>query len=320
MSKPLVSVLISAYNHEAYVQETIRSIINQTYENIELIIIDDGSKDKTSEKIEDLLDECSKRFQRVVFQKQENAGTCISLNRLIALAQGKFAYLIASDDLAKPTAIEKFENFLENHEEYVLAVGDNEIIDASSQRIGWGGVGNDDRNSCALHEAVYKTFGSYLKTESRMKKAESLYGELLRNNFIPNGYLVKFEALRTITFTPEAPLEDLFLHLSLSKLGKYAFINEILFSYRWHNNNTIKQTSKMVEFYKKTILYEEKLVNSMKDKYFAEIFYNVLYQQKTFFHIGNFIKLKKYRTPFLKQTVLTLFNQDFILKSKDLLA
>ena len=49
-SNPLVSVLIPAYNHENYVQETINSIINQTYQNIELIIYDDGSKDSTWNK------------------------------------------------------------------------------------------------------------------------------------------------------------------------------------------------------------------------------------------------------------------------------
>ena len=49
-SNPLVSVLIPAYNHEKYVQETINSIINQTYQNIELIIYDDGSKDSTCNK------------------------------------------------------------------------------------------------------------------------------------------------------------------------------------------------------------------------------------------------------------------------------
>ena len=78
----LVSVLIPAYNHEQYVQLTIRSIIEQTYQNIELIVIDDGSKDSTWEKISELKSECEKRFRRVDFSTQENSGTCKTLNRL----------------------------------------------------------------------------------------------------------------------------------------------------------------------------------------------------------------------------------------------
>ena len=52
--KPLVSVIIPAYNHENYIQEAIKSIIAQTYKNIELIILDDGSKDSTWQKIQEL--------------------------------------------------------------------------------------------------------------------------------------------------------------------------------------------------------------------------------------------------------------------------
>ena len=57
-NKSLVSVLIPAYDHEKYVQETIKSIINQTYQNIELIIVDDGSKDSTWQKIQEMREEC----------------------------------------------------------------------------------------------------------------------------------------------------------------------------------------------------------------------------------------------------------------------
>ena len=53
MNKSLVSVLIPAYNHENYVQDSLQSIINQTYENIELIVIDDGSSDNTWQKIKE---------------------------------------------------------------------------------------------------------------------------------------------------------------------------------------------------------------------------------------------------------------------------
>ncbi len=93
MSNPLVSVIIPAYNHENYVQECINSIIEQTYKNIELIIVDDGSKDSTWNKIQEMKAVCEKRFVRVHFETKENEGTCKTLNKLLSLAKGEFIYL-----------------------------------------------------------------------------------------------------------------------------------------------------------------------------------------------------------------------------------
>ena len=73
-NNPLVSVLIPAYNHEKYVQDAIKSIMEQTYQNIELIVIDDGSKDSTWQKIQDMKSECEKRFTRVHFETKQNEG------------------------------------------------------------------------------------------------------------------------------------------------------------------------------------------------------------------------------------------------------
>ena len=87
MSNPLVSVIIPAYNHEKYIQETIKSIINQTYYHIELIIINDGSKDTTWKKIQEMELECKNRFVTVYFATQENAGTCVTLNKLTAISK-----------------------------------------------------------------------------------------------------------------------------------------------------------------------------------------------------------------------------------------
>ena len=129
MESPLVSVIIPVYNHEKYVQETIKSIINQTYKNIELLMLDDGSKDNSFAKTLELKEECEKRFVRVVMETKENEGTKATTNKLFELASGKYVYLIASDDLAKPNAIQKELEFLENNPDYVLAVGDDEVID-----------------------------------------------------------------------------------------------------------------------------------------------------------------------------------------------
>ena len=72
MENPLVSVIIPVYNHEKYVQETIKSIINQTYKNIELLMLDDGSKDNSFAKTLELKEECEKRFVRVIMERNWN--------------------------------------------------------------------------------------------------------------------------------------------------------------------------------------------------------------------------------------------------------
>lgn len=71
MIEKLISVLVPAYNHEQYIQETIRSVIGQSYKNIELIILDDGSSDKTLEKIKELESECNERFVRFEYSSQK---------------------------------------------------------------------------------------------------------------------------------------------------------------------------------------------------------------------------------------------------------
>ena len=62
--KELVSVVIPAYNHEKYIQTTIESVIAQTYKNIELLILDDGSSDNTWNKIQEMREKCERRFVR----------------------------------------------------------------------------------------------------------------------------------------------------------------------------------------------------------------------------------------------------------------
>ena len=88
--KPLVSVLIPAFNHEKYIQQAIKSIINQDYKNIELLIIDDGSTDDTWNKIQEMKFLCIGRFVNIFFEKQKNNGVCTTLNRLIQKSNGEF--------------------------------------------------------------------------------------------------------------------------------------------------------------------------------------------------------------------------------------
>ena len=237
-AEPLVSVIISSYNHENYIKETLKSVIAQTYSRIELLISDDGSKDDTYKVIEAVLKENRKRFEYCYWFKHDNAGLPKSLNQLIDKSTGKYIFVMASDDIVKEHAIQTLVEFLESNPTYVLAVGDDEIIDENSKRIYW------DKYMKAVPEekAIFKTLGESLNTKKLSD--ENLFGEystLLKYNYIPNGYLIRTSVLRAIgKYNEDIIPEDWNLHLQLAKMGNFKFFNEILFSYRWHSCNTVK--------------------------------------------------------------------------------
>lgn len=259
MNDDLISVTIPAYNHEKYVEECIRSIIAQTYQNIELLIIDDGSKDGTFVKMRELKPECEKRFVRVVMETQENHGVYYTGNKLFAMANGKYIYAIASDDVAKPDAIEKLHAFLAENPDYVLAVGDNEIINGNSERVYWG----KDRKIVPENEALYRTFGEDMHLNGPDNKHPDFgsYADLLKGNYIPNGYLYSRRAMAESEPPVEGILlEDWFMHIRLCKKGKYKYIPEILFSYRWHETNTVSNPAfkaKSLEIFRQIYEHEK---------------------------------------------------------------
>ena len=258
MPGPLVSVCIPAYNHEKYIVDCLDSIINQTYQNIELLIIDDGSRDNTRQKIIDLMQKLESRFVRVFFDSQENMGTCRTINKLYDNAHGKYIYHIASDDMSKPNAISTLIEFLEQNPEYALAVGDNEIIDGNGRRVYWDAERN---NVYTTRHALYKTFGDFLKAKNTNIDFNSsvfgTYQTLFHKNYIPNGYLIRRDILeKTGPFTPDAPLEDWWFMMQISKYAKMKYIDSVLFSYRWHGANTMTQTTKVQSMADKTAIYE----------------------------------------------------------------
>lgn len=109
MEKPLVSIIIPAYNAGKYIKQTVESAVGQTYKNIEIIVIDDGSKDKTAEIVRSLGD------QRIIYVFQENKGQSAARNVGIKIAKGKYIAFLDSDDLFLLQKIERQVNFLENN-------------------------------------------------------------------------------------------------------------------------------------------------------------------------------------------------------------
>ena len=101
--QPLVTVIALSYNHASYIKEALESVYNQTYSNIELIIVDDASTDASAALIEASIKGRSTQFLR----NDSNAGNCKSFNKAYAVSKGKYIIDFALDDIMYPTRIEK---------------------------------------------------------------------------------------------------------------------------------------------------------------------------------------------------------------------
>ena len=315
---PLVSVLIPAYNHENYIQETIESIINQTYPNIELIILDDGSKDKTWEKITELKPKCENRFVKIHFETKQNEGTCITLNKLLKLSSGEFVYIIASDDLAKPQAIEKEVKFLQDNPDYALAVGDNEYVDSMSKQI----FRTQKAFTSNIKNAKYKTVKEFLSSKIKIDFLSDDFGSyktLYKENYIPNGYLIRKNIFETIgNFTKNAPLEDFWLMLQISKYKKMKYIDEILFSYRIHDTNTIGNSTRMRELTTQTRNYEQKLLEKYLTNHKNDELLKIYNEGICYYQTGipNILMLYKYQKINTRTLKVEIFNKTIYSKNK----
>lgn len=127
---PKVSVLIPAYNHEQYIRDTINSVINQTFEDFELLIYDDCSTDNTAEIIKSFSD---KRITAIFPDK--NSGTVSALNNLLKIAKGEYIAVLGSDDIWVSDKLERQLEIMENNPSIAACFSNAEIIDKNSDTI-----------------------------------------------------------------------------------------------------------------------------------------------------------------------------------------
>lgn len=119
MNNPLVSILIPVYNTEKYLAEAIESALNQSYKNIELIIIDDGSTDKSWEIVKGY----KIKYPNIIkTYKQENKGACAARNKAFELSTGQYIQYLDADDLLAPDKIEHQIKYFDGsgNEDFVL--------------------------------------------------------------------------------------------------------------------------------------------------------------------------------------------------------
>ena len=132
MNQPLVSVCIPTYNNAEYIKETIECVLKQTYNNIELIVVDDQSKDDTVAVIKSIEDDRLK-----LYINEENLGMSGNWNRCMELCTGEYIKLICADDLIHETLIEKEVAAMEQHPEVLLVESDTQFVDKNGKAKGF---------------------------------------------------------------------------------------------------------------------------------------------------------------------------------------
>jgi glycosyltransferase involved in cell wall biosynthesis len=210
---PLVSVVIASYNHEKFISETIESILGQDVDDLELIIVDDASKDASRDTIQ----KYAAKDPRVrVILHETNCGIAKTMNDGIAIARGKFLTCWASDDVWMKDKLNKQLAILESNDDLIVWT-EMEVIDEGGQPMGslWSDLG-----------------GPWVK------KSGDIFDEILATPLSCQTMLYKRANLGGIRWDERLKyLNDWLFCLELAARYEFCFIEEPLAQYRVHTNN-----------------------------------------------------------------------------------
>ncbi|MHB9153667.1 MAG: glycosyltransferase family 2 protein [Spirochaetales bacterium] len=236
-SPPLVSVIVPAYNHDQYILETLESIKNQTYPKIELIIINDGSTDKTGLLIEDF--RAANPEMVIFYYSKSNEGVSKTLNFGLRIAKGEYVACIASDDKWHKNKISKQVEFLENNRNIGMVFCDMHfIIERTISNMLWS----------TYKKWVKRYFLNGIQNIC-------LYEKLLVDRFIPAPtVMARRECYEKVGFFDEAlQIEDMDMWLRISREYPIGYIDESLAYYRLHDSCLSNNTGYIMKGYIATI-------------------------------------------------------------------
>ena len=224
MDQPLVSFLIPFYNHNHFIAQTLDSILEDSYPNKEIIIINDGSSNPDDSNITKWIEEYKDRIS-IEYRSRENKGVTKTLNELITLAHGKYIALIASDDYLINNTISDRVALLESRPDKLMLVSDAIVV--------------DDNNVKTHDSAMFEQRGSPKEnyfTDKGLKK------EIIKRWSVvgPTGFINKklFDVVGN--FNEDIMIEDWDFYLRVVAQDLLLFYDEKVAAYRWHEDNISK--------------------------------------------------------------------------------
>lgn len=223
-----ISIITPVYNGEKYIEETIISVINQTYKNWELIIIDDCSVDKTK----DIVSDFAEKDSRIIYKcLDKNSGASEARNEGIKLAKGRYISFLDSDDLWKETKLEKQIKYMEEND-IAISFTAYDFINENSEEIG------------------------------KVVKVPNIVGykDLLKYNCIGClTVMINIDKVGKFKF-PNIKHEDYITWLGILKRGIFAYgINENLASYRKRKGSLSENKIQTAKWHWNILRKEEKI-------------------------------------------------------------
>lgn len=228
----LVSILIPVYNRENLIEETVQSALSQTYKNIEIIVVDNQSTDKTWEVLQRL---ASQDVRIKIFQNETNIGPVRNWKRCIDEANGEYGKILWSDDLIAPEFLEKTVSYLENEDVGFVFTGTEIFVDGTDKKIAHAFVGNT-----GIYETNIYINGVLFEGNYPVSPGCALF----RLKDLKNNLLVDIPNKVNSDFSMHAIGNDLLIFLlTSSQYKKFAFVNEKLAFFRAHEGSISIQSN-----------------------------------------------------------------------------
>ncbi|MCL2596111.1 MAG: glycosyltransferase family 2 protein [Paludibacter sp.] len=214
MIQPLVSLLVANFNNGKYVNQTLQSAVNQTYNNIEIIIIDDASTDNSVEIINDFILK-NKNFNIKFIQNKNNSGGCGSIKRqCIEKSNGQYFAFLDPEDTITPDAVEQLMDIhLQNIDTYSIVYCTHYLCDENLEPheiTDWAGKIPDG-------ESHLTSTGGHISAFAVNRRAD--YD---KTTGINPAYIVA---------------EDMDLYLKMEEIAPVLFVDKLLYFYRKHDHN-----------------------------------------------------------------------------------
>lgn len=211
-----VSIAVCTYNGEKYLREQINSLIHQTYQNLEIIIVDDKSSDNTLE----ILKSYAQKDERIkLFQNEHNLGFVQNFSKALTRCSGDYIALADQDDIWK---LNKIEKFLSEIQEHTLIYSDALLI---------------DQNSNPMNQQL-------IQPKKNLVSGNCNKAFIFTNCVSGNTLMFKKELLPFILPIPHISFHDTWIAFVASSMGTITYTDEAMTYYRRHNEQiTIKKKS-----------------------------------------------------------------------------